>query len=87
MADFQFGAKAIYQSDALILIDYKDMVKYEGLSFKETVVRNAKKFLPFKYDRKLRHPERNFLFLSESITAVTPNGKIYVIGGQFFQTY
>ena len=87
VTDFSFGAKAIYQSDALILIDYKDMVRYEETDFKNTVVRNAKKFLPFKYDRKLRHPERNFLFLSESITAVTPNGKIYVIGGQFFQKY
>ena len=32
--DFAFAAKAIYQSDALILIDYKDMVKYENTSFK-----------------------------------------------------
>ena len=60
------------------------MVRYDEPNFKNIVVRNAKKFLPYKYDRKLRHPERNFLFLSESITAVTPNGKIFVIGGQFF---
>jgi hypothetical protein len=56
-------------------------------SFKNQLLRNARKYLPFKYDRKAGHPERNFLFLSESITAVTPSGKIYVMGGMFMQTY
>jgi hypothetical protein len=37
--------------------------------------------LPCKYPRKEVHPERTFLFLSESITAVTPDGEIYVLGG------
>ena len=74
----------------MILIDYKDMIRYDSLqkdTLKKCLIKNAKKFLPFKYDRKGKHPERTFLFLSESITAVTPNGKIYVIGGQFLQSY
>jgi hypothetical protein len=39
--------------------------------------------LPIKYKREEGHPERTFLFLSESITAITPEGKIFVIGGIF----
>ena len=41
----------------------------------------AVEYLPFKYSRKEKHPERSFLFLNESITTITPDGKIYVMGG------
>ena len=44
-------------------------------------------FLPYKYDRKMKHPERKFLFVCESITAITPNGQIFVMGGQFQHQY
>ena len=33
------------------------------------------------------HPERSFLFPSECVTAVTPDGKIFVLGGQFASSY
>lgn len=44
------------------------------------MIDSAIEYLPNKYSRKV-HPERNFLFLNESITTVTPDGKIYVMGG------
>lgn len=47
----------------------------------------AIEYLPNRYSRKDIHPERNFLFLNESITTVTPDGKIYVMGGQFYNKH
>ena len=38
-------------------------------------------FLPYKYNRKDLHPERSYLFAYDSVTAVTPDGKIFIIGG------
>jgi len=52
-------------------------------AFKKTLVANAIKLLPFKYNRKIAHPERSYLFLNESVTSITQNGKIFVMGGQF----
>jgi len=41
----------------------------------------TKEFLPYKYNRKDLHPERSYLFAYDSVTAVTPDGKIFIIGG------
>ena len=56
-------------------------------AFKKTLVANAIKLLPFKYSRKIAHPERSYLFLNESVTAITQSGKIFVMGGQFDNQY
>jgi len=50
------------------------------------MIDSAVEYLPNWYFRK-SHPERNFLFLNESITTVTPDGKIYVMGGQFYNKH
>lgn len=96
--DYKLIAKAVQQSDSLILIEYnkaaysnyendpvaiKESLDYPAKFLKNRLVHNAVEYLPYRYDRKEQHPERNFLFLSEAITAVTPNGDIFVMGGQF----
>jgi len=103
--EFNIIAKAVFQSDTLILINFKELIRYDKEiiqdkdsyqykqrqkfpteAFKKMLTRNVIKLLPFKYKRET-HPERTYLFLSESVTTITPNGKIYVMGGQFFNQY
>ena len=67
--------------------DYKYREKFPLNVFKKSMIKNTVQFLPYKYDRKLKHPERNFLFVCESITAMTPNGQIFVMGGLFQHQY
>mmetsp|Transcript_12449 Transcript_12449/g.20919 ORF Transcript_12449/g.20919 Transcript_12449/m.20919 type:complete len:467 (-) Transcript_12449:303-1703(-) len=97
--DCTLFAKAVAQSDSLLLIDFQNMLKLEreagqGLSAEkqrqpqsltehtQRLARHVVRFLPLKFERAAMHRGRSYLFMSESVTAVAPNGKIFVLGGR-----
>jgi hypothetical protein len=90
--DFTLMAKAIHQTNSIIIIEFKEMDRLDKIEFadiespnkfNETLLRNAQMLLPFKFDKEKMHKDRQYLFHNESITCVTPNGKIFVMGGIF----
>ena len=81
MVENKLAAKAVYQSSDLLVMNFQKLS--DNLSKSQAML-----YKPAVQDVTVFHSkDRSHLFISESTTAVTPDGQIFVLGGKYKCTY